>query len=112
MNGQIRIVTAAVATLVTCFVFEPSWAARMPAAPSIAVSLAGLNLDKEDDARVLYRRLQKAALEVCQQVVGPTMTVQVGKCASGLLDRAVSEVNRPALTAVHGRPTPPLSARR
>ncbi len=112
MNGQIRIVTAAVATLVTCFVFEPSWAARMPAAPSIAISLSGLNLDKKEDAKILYHRLQKAAFRVCQQVVGPTMTVEVGKCASGLLDRAVSEVNRPTLTALHGRPVPPLSARR
>ncbi len=111
MNGQIRIATA-IATLVACFVFEPSQAAPKPVAPSEIISLSGLNLEKEADARILYRRLQKAALEVCQRVVGPTVTIEVGKCASALLDQAVSEVNRPTLTALHGREVPRLSARR
>jgi len=110
-NTQIAIVTA-VAALVACLVFEPSQAARMPATPSVAISLAGLNLDSEADAKILYRRLRKASQQVCQQVLGNRLTVEVGQCASRLLDIAVSEVNRPTLTALHGRPVPPLTARR
>jgi UrcA family protein len=111
MNTQIRLVTA-VATLVACLVFEPSQAARMPTTPSVSISMAGLNLDTEADAKILYRRLQKASQEVCQRVLGNRLTVEVGQCTSHLLDIAVSEVNRPTLTALHGRSVPPLTARR
>src|SRR5262245_35628279 len=109
MKAQIRIAVAAVA-LVTCVAFQPSQAA--PPAPSVVVSLSGLNLDNEADVKVLYQRLQKASFAVCTRTVGPTMSIEVGKCASALLDVAVSEVNRPALSALHGRPLPEMSARR
>ena len=111
MNRQIRI-TAVAAALVACFVFESAHAGRPPAAPSERVSLAGLNLDAEGDVRIAYRRLKNAAMEVCQRVVGQAVSLEVGRCASQLLDIAVSEVNRPALTALHGRPVQELSARR
>lgn len=111
MNRQIRLATVA-ATLVACFVFEPSQAARMPAIPSEAVSLAGLNLESEADAKVLYRRLQNATMQVCRQVLGRRVTIELGQCASTLLDIAVAEVNRPTLTALHGRAVRRLTASR
>ena len=110
MKAQIRIAAAAVA-LVTCLAFEPSHAAP-PRVPSVVVSLSGLDLNKDADVRTLYQRLQRASFDVCKKVVGPMMTIEVGKCASDLLDVAVSQVNRPALTALHGRPVLELSASR
>ena len=76
------------------------------------LSLSGLDLNKDADVRTLYQRLQRASFDVCKKVVGPMMTIEVGKCASDLLDVAVSQVNRPALTALHGRPVLELSASR
>jgi UrcA family protein len=111
MNRQIRI-TAAVATLVACFVFESAHAGPARVAPFERVSLSGLNLDTEADAKILYGRLKKAAMEVCQRVVGQNVSLEVGRCSSQLLDIAVSEVNRPALTALHGKPAAQLSAQR
>jgi len=111
VNNQIRIATAFVA-LVACFACEQSRAAPPPVAPSEVISLLGLNLENEADTKVLYRRLQKAALKVCHEVIGPMVTVEVGKCSSMLVDIAVAEVNRPALTALHGRPVPRLTASR
>jgi UrcA family protein len=110
MKAQIRI-AAATLVLVTGVAFGTSHAAA-PAAPSVAVSLAGLNLEKAADAKVLYKRLQKASFQVCQKVIGTNMTTEVGKCASDLLDLAVWQVNRPALSALHGREALELTARR
>ncbi len=42
----------------------------------------------EADAKILYRRLQKASQQVCQQVLGNRLTAEVGQCASRLLDIA------------------------
>jgi len=110
MKAQIRI-AAAVAAVVIFLAVQPSQAAPQPI-PSIVVSLSGLNLDKDADVKVLYQRLQQASMEVCRKVVGPMVNIELGKCASQLLDTAVSEVNRPALSALHGRPVPEFSARR
>ena len=110
MKAQIRIAAATVA-LVTCLAFEPGYAVS-PRVPSVVVSLSGVDFSKDADVKALYQQLRNASRDVCKKVVGPMMNVELGKCASDLLDVAVSQVNRPALTALHGRPVLELSASR
>lgn len=112
MNSQLRTSTVVVA-LVACFAFQPAHAGpKKPVIPSEVISFGELDLTKDSDARVLYRRLQRAALRVCHEVIGPSITIEVGKCAAVLVDASVSEVNRPTLTAVHHRAARNLSASR
>lgn len=76
----------------------------LAADPSKTVSYADLNLNNSAGAEALYKRIKKAAYEVCQI---PTGTHQIRiesefkACKVDAVERAVQQVNLPTLTALH-----------
>lgn len=73
---------------------------------SLSVSLADLNLSNDAGVEALYRRLQRAARQVC----GPQNLREAGsiqalnfnrKCVSTSLDRAVAEIGDEMLARLH-----------
>jgi len=87
--------TAALGTLTA-----PAGAAE-EAVPSKTVRFDDLDITKPAGAKVLYRRIQAAAQEVCQ-IVPMTREMQLMSiehaCIVRAIDNAVRKVNAPALT--------------
>ena len=84
-------------------------------APSIVVRYADLDLATPGGVRALYRRIQTAAWRVCGELIAPhngPSGIENGKCRRTLVDVAVKEVNRPALTALHFGTGAEVTARR
>lgn len=111
MNANVH--TALIVTL-----FLTSVALSTPSraeAPSQVVRYADLNLATPDGVSALYSRIQAAAWKVCGEIVaphnGPTAT-ENGKCRRTLIDVAVRQVDKPALTALHAGKKAEVTARR
>lgn len=68
------------------------------------VQFADLNLDKSSDAARLYERLGNAAEAVCASYEGRDLLTRKmqRECESEALSNAVSELNNPPITALHG----------
>ena len=77
--------------------------------PSSTVRYGDLDLADAAGIHTLYVRIQNAAWRVCGQIVpaqnGPSDIENV-RCRQTLVDAAVAEVNRPALTALHTHKKP------
>ena len=101
MNSSVnlRCAAAVIAALVSGSVL-----AGPPADPSKTVNYSDLNLKSSAGVEVLYKRIKKAAYEVCQL---PTGTHQIRiesefkACKIDAVDRAIQQVNLPTLTALH-----------
>jgi UrcA family protein len=82
-----------------------SFAARpTEALPSELVRYADLNLDSSDGQIALYRRIARAAARVCNQAQGVNKLVvprTLRTCRANALDRAIAELDVPALSALH-----------
>lgn len=70
------------------------------------VTYADLDVQKEEGATVLYRRLQQASKRVCgmdqYRNAGTVREMsQKNQCYRETLDRAVAKVDNAALTAIH-----------
>ena len=67
------------------------------------VSYADLNLDTEAGARVLYRRLQQAAGEICTSLESMDAVLRAtwSACDHNALNSAVASVNKPRVTVLH-----------
>jgi UrcA family protein len=70
------------------------------------VTYSDLDVQKDDGAQVLYRRLQQASKRVCGvesiKVAGSVrIYAQKQECYRDTLDEAVAKVDNPALTAIH-----------
>ena len=78
------------------------------ATPSRAVRYDDLNLSASAGVAVLYSRLESAATAVCgdaQRVGSHFVSAAWRDCVAGAVDRAVAQVDRPALTAYHAART-------
>ena len=81
------------------------------AAPSFTVRYSELDLLSDAGAHALYERIQNAALHVCRQVA--PLGINNQRCQQTLIDAAVTDVNAPALTALHaGKKSSQFSANR
>lgn len=71
------------------------------------VNFADLNLSSEAGAKVLYGRLRMGAMQVCSPFTGETAREKSNwrECVDQAIERAVSKINRPVLTAYHVRRT-------
>ncbi|MEM8769320.1 MAG: UrcA family protein [Pseudomonadota bacterium] len=73
----------------------------------VKVSFAELDLEKEAGVDALYSRLQRAAEQVCGMDAGSSYAITVQTvlnrqaCYTDALDRAVTSLNVPSLTAKH-----------
>jgi UrcA family protein len=72
-------------------------------APSITVKYDPRALSTEDGARALYRRLVRAAAEVCPDGSESPhwITTAVRECREQSIARAVFRINNPSLVAVY-----------
>jgi UrcA family protein len=74
-----------------------------PAAPTVKISYADLDLNNSADVKVLYRRLASASAAVCGQVdhsILP-MTARQQACYRQALEQAVLQVHSPALISLY-----------
>jgi UrcA family protein len=72
-------------------------------APTETVSYRDLDLSQPADARRLYQRLQHAAGNVCNPLVGEELARLMiwRRCYDAALDHAVEQINAPQLLALH-----------
>ena len=98
----------------------PGEAAPLASADTITrtevVKYGDLNVATTAGAAMLYDRIRTAASRVCRDVI-PSVSARNRfermTCVRELMDTAVKDVNRPALTALHeGRATDDLTAQR
>jgi UrcA family protein len=71
---------------------------------SLEVRYTDLDLDKEAGVANLYARLRNAAEQVCSLGSGPAalfLSSSERACVTAALDEAVTNVDRPAVTAYH-----------
>ncbi|HKE44859.1 MAG TPA: UrcA family protein [Steroidobacteraceae bacterium] len=71
---------------------------------SIKVSYERLDFTKPDAVADLYKRIQTSARRVCNDASSPwdaSREETFKRCYSATLDKAVAQVNRPQLTALH-----------
>jgi len=67
------------------------------------VSYVDLDLGHEAGAKALLARLSSAAKRVCAPApVSHESDAPYRRCVDGAVDRAVTEVNRPTVNALHG----------
>jgi len=97
--------TAALAVILSLLDITPAWSAT-PDVRSVTVSYRDLDLSTPHGAKVLYRRIQAAAREVCGYRGADLLEQSVWKgCYRNAIADAVGKVNNPRVTAVHtGRP--------
>jgi UrcA family protein len=96
---KIRCVTVAIAALVSGSVL-----AAPPADPSKAVSYADLNTKSTAGVETLYKRIAKAAYEVCRMPYGTRqfrLELEMRECKADAINRAVQQADLPKLTALH-----------
>lgn len=72
---------------------------------STSVSFADLNLHNDAGIDHLYRRLKKAAVEVCTNSMAPIQTVD-DDCRAKALSDAVEAVHSASLSDLHARSAP------
>lgn len=95
--AQLGIVAAAVAVSVAS-------ATATAATPARTVRYDDLNLGGPAGVAILYARIQAAAAQVCgdaQRVGSRIVSTAWRACVATAVDRAVAQVDRPALTAYH-----------
>jgi UrcA family protein len=110
---QIRIVRPKITlAMISCVVVGAAGVGAVSAAtpgeesPSIAVKYAPQSLSTDDGARVLYRKLVRAAEEVCPTNSDSLLPSRaVAECRAQSLARAVFKINNPSLVAVYNNST-------
>jgi UrcA family protein len=98
MNSSVtfRCAAAVVAALVS--------GSLLAADPSKTVNYSDLNLNSSAGVEALYKRIKKAAYEVCQMPTGThqiRIESELKACKVDSVDRAIQQVNLPSLTALH-----------
>ena len=101
----ISVIAASLITLSWAACSAPARAAGEIVVGVERVSYGDLNLATEAGAEVLYRRLRRAAAEVCNPLGSLHAVVQAGwrACYDKALNSAVASANKPMVTALHNR---------
>lgn len=85
--------------------------------PSKKIVFGDLDLAKQEDAAVLYQRIKRAAHDVCRREMSQTTSwdgsamTHKNRCVKLIIDDAVTRVNQPTLTAIHGEKTVEVAGR-
>ena len=100
-----RVTSAAAAIAMTALLATASdaRAEAVQIAPSVAVHYSELNLGNDQGVADLYRKLKRAAHEVCDAYEGRSLDRQAvaQKCFEKSLESAVYQVNAQRLTEMH-----------
>jgi UrcA family protein len=91
-------------------------ATAAPSPRSLTVHFADLDLNRPADVAMLYHRIKVAAARVCgpRELGGPHIaSTDFYHCVTDTVDRAVSTLDRPVLTAYHqGHGVPSIGPRK
>jgi UrcA family protein len=107
---MVRVVNALAASGLATLITLGSGALRAnppttaPDGPSITVHFADLNLDDARSVARLYQRIEAAAVKLCTPVAvgGPEVDAKdYHSCVSDAVDRAVTTLDRPGLSAYY-----------
>ncbi|MEP6966587.1 MAG: UrcA family protein [Pseudomonadota bacterium] len=103
----------ALAALAIAAAAQPA-ASREPAAGatvSARIALGALNLDSRADAKILLRRIRRAAESLCGPIADDLFDNrwQYSRCVIGATDRAVARLDNPTVTALNGGHRRPAS---
>ncbi|MBI1185885.1 MAG: UrcA family protein [Alphaproteobacteria bacterium] len=108
MKAMITSTCLALAAL--CCFAAPASADPARERGEVAVRYADLDLDDPADAFLLYRRMERAAVEACggrPNGYGPIETrlrrIAFNECVEGAMNRAIARLHEPAVTAYHRR---------
>jgi UrcA family protein len=74
------------------------------ALPSTTVRFGDLNLKSQEGVAALYRRIERAAVEVCDMPQGTLqlrIESELKSCRADATDRAIVQANLPKLSALH-----------
>lgn len=101
---NIRII--AVSALLAGAFFSTAQAQDKREPTQTAVSLAGVDFSQPKSVKVLYGRLRRAAIWACDSKMDDPAVVAADRaCTAQSLDRAVAQINKPALLALHAERT-------
>jgi UrcA family protein len=108
---NIRIVTASV--LLASALFSAAQAQDNREPTQVRVSTAGVDFSQPASVEAFYGRLHRAAVAACDSHMGRDLAAwaEDRACAKQALNRAVAEIDRPTLLALHAERTgQPLTA--
>jgi UrcA family protein len=99
--------TALLLALAMASIAGPALAEPPTAAPSVVVRYADLDLRQAKDAAIMFRRIQRAAADACQQASGyvgnDTETIlRVRACYRQSVARAVGDLNASKVSELFG----------
>jgi UrcA family protein len=95
---------AALSALACTFAAGLATAATPVGEPSVAVQLRHVNFANPRDVADLYHRIAQAARSVCRVSQTPadgSAMKHASSCYEATMERAISDVNSPALTALY-----------
>ncbi|HEY2675446.1 MAG TPA: UrcA family protein, partial [Steroidobacteraceae bacterium] len=101
----IRAATFFLAGAITLCALEAAARASDAGLPTRTVSYADLDISSPAGAKILYRRIESAANQVCEYGAYWEMSLRQKQheCIDRVIDKAVKDVDSPALSAL--RPT-------
>lgn len=105
MKSQLRTLQAPLLAMLTCFAFVPAYAGDLQIGNVLTLHVAydDLNLESDQGAKTLYRRIVTAAERVCplHHQGDLAATSHATTCRRQAIEHAVGEVNSPRLAALH-----------
>lgn len=97
-------------TLFGLIAFSGATASAQPAYDpvSIRVSFEGLDIQSEKGAKILLRKIENAAAEICSEQVSSPMDElrRFRPCTQEIVARTVAQVKSPAVQALYSRKAP------
>lgn len=105
-RSRIFIANALFGTAVAALAVLPAAAASLDP-PQATIQYGDLNLDNPRGAEMLYARIRRAAESVCGQFERDRLNLHEKReaCIDQAISGAVTKVNAPVLSAVHGAKT-------
>jgi UrcA family protein len=107
-SSRARGVSLLCACVSTCITASFAMALNTYQPLQTVVRFDDLNLRQPRGIAILYRRLQAAAHRVCELPgqPDPVLMRQPDQCVTGAMARAITRVNRPALTSYYNSMSP------
>jgi UrcA family protein len=102
-KSAVFILTIGISTFGLATIGGAAQAADSQQSLSKKVTYGDLNLDAPEGAKALYARLRRAASDVCRPFEGHDLVQQSSwqACFNGSVSRAVTQVNKSSVTALH-----------
>jgi UrcA family protein len=99
-----RVLMAGLACLMLNSVTSAALASQtFSSVPRVVVHYGELDLSRAEGARVLYKRIQRAAFRVCERSIIPVSirAIKTSACYQDAIAKAVADVNNAQLYSIH-----------